>query len=90
MRKLLRQPHYLATVYHDEPDNAATDSKSEWHPSLNAATEWARAQTSDYWNGYPATVHYGYVIKNDGPVPYWEDDDRERPWLVYAAALDRD
>jgi hypothetical protein len=87
-----REPAYLAMVYHDDPANAATDRKAlEWCYSLTEATRLARTAMLDpYWNGQTATVHYGYVVKGDGPVPYWEDDDREQPWLVTADSVERD
>lgn len=90
MPRAKREPAYLAVVYHDEPDNAATDTLSEWHYSFAEAVGWARKQMAQpYWNGYPASVHYGYVIKGDGPAR-WEGDDRESPWLIYADAIERD
>lgn len=88
----VREPAFLATVYHDEPEDAATDSKAEWFPSLKAAAGWARERMAEpYWNGFPATAHYGFVVKERGHVPpRWEDDDREAPWLVYADRMERD
>lgn len=87
-----RQPAFLAVVYHDEPEDAATDSSAEWWPSLNAAVEWARRTMSPtgYWNGLPSTVHYGFVVKSNNAPPRWEDDEREAPWLVYADSMERD
>lgn len=78
----VREPGYLAVVYHDDEDNAATDSKAEWHETAQEAAAWARRRmTEPYWNGYPSTIHSGFVVHD--PVPRWEDDDKHL-WLVYA------
>lgn len=85
-----REPSFLATIYHDEPEDANTDSESMWFPSLAAAADWARQlMLLPYWNGFPSIVHYGFVVKGDGPAR-WEDDERESSWLVYADRMERD
>jgi hypothetical protein len=50
---------YAFTVYHDEPENAATDATGTYgFKTRAAAARAAKAAMTDYWNG-GATVERG-------------------------------
>lgn len=86
-----RQVAYLATVYHDEEENANTNSESIWFRSYDAAVDWARQQmVLPYWNGYPATVLKGEVVKDPYSPARWQDIDDDAYWLVYAGYVERE
>lgn len=82
---------YQVTYYHDDEDNAGTDSitvgpLSNFHAAVKAANQ----PPSERWNG-GASIQAGHVIPGKlGVRPdRWEDDEAEGSWYVYDGVVQR-
>lgn len=82
---------YEVIYWHDDEDNAATDSLVVGpFPSWDAALDAANHPPADRWNGGAQIVH-GWIIPGKlGVRPdVWEDDPQETPWYVYEGVVQR-
>lgn len=81
---------YEVTYYHDDPDNAATDSRTIGpFRSFEAAVAAAKKPPSPRWNGGASIERGTYDPGVPGVSPESFVRDETTPWYVYDGVVQR-